>query len=863
MKSFTRLFLLFFLSFTTLFSSAQKGDTLEIQRDQKGKISFARFKLAPVRNMQASANFLKIVLHAKPSDEFRLLKETSAGPGIFHRRYEQFYKGVRVDNAQYLVHGKNGMIETINGDFQVVDIPSVAPAVTVKRAIEKALAYVNAKKYKWEDEGMEKFIKERTNNPKATYYPQGELVISKDYIKGGQNFVLAWKLNISSLNPSNEQWIYVNAKTGEIAGDIPRLFDTNTSCTAETKYNGTKTITGDSYSGGYRLSESRNGVTIHTRNLQNQAGYANWVEFNNYNTNFTEGSWSNWMQDQHATDIHWGTEKALDYWSTVHSRNSIDGSGMSVINHAHYTWLGGSSNNAQWDGFANVLNYGDGNGSTHSPYAGIDVVGHEFGHGVTQYTSDLSYNPDNESAALHEGFSDIWGVCLEKWATSALDWLIGNDITYPAIRNLQNPHATMQGGFQYPDTYQGTYWVSGSDPASLVKKAHTNATVLGHWFYLLVNGGSGWNNGQTSHASSGSGYQWQVCPIALTDAEKISYKAHDYLTSSATYADARTATLSAAVALFGSGSCQEKAVKNAWYAVGIGTGDSPLPTSYTISGPNSFCSSGVYSLSPTPPAGSTIYWSANPSWAVSLTPGGSQVTAATSHSDVFTLSATVVNCCGSINATPKTNISAGVSDWSGFIWTSADQSVILQSWAEGYNYICQNTSVYFNIYGANSYTLVAGTVSYSNFDGFYQTFYMDPGSYATYAVSVTMNGCTQTLYFTFVAMDCPYLYYRGTPDSINPKPAIPIDDGKQTPLYRIAPNPVNSELIIYADIIRPNSASIQKVIVSDMFGKALKQQDYPSGTRKANLNVSSLASAMYIARVYDGKKWTSIKFIKN
>lgn len=859
MKNYTRLLFVMLLCSCTLFSVAQ-GDTLEIQRNQKGKVSFARFTPNTSRRMQESVSFLRGILRAKPADEFRLLRESRDSGGLVHRRYEQYYQGIKVDNAQYLIHGKNGLIESINGDFQDVNLPSITPSLTEKQAIEKAIAYVNAQKYKWEDEGMEKFIKERNNNPRATYYPDGELVISKDYLKGGKNLLLAWKLNISSLHPNNEQWIYVNAQTGEVIADIPRMPDANTPSTAETLYSSWVSITGDSYSGGYRLYETRNGVTIHTRNAQNQANYNSWVEFSNSSTHFGEG-WTGWPQHAHATDVHWGTEKVLDYWSSVHNRNSLNGSGLSIISLAHYTWLFGSSANAQWDGASNLALYGDGDGTNVSYVTSLDIVAHELGHGVTQYTSGLVPGL-SESGALNEGFSDIWGISVENWADPNQIWSIGEEITlhpYVAVRNLQNPRASNLLEGQHPDTYQGQYWSSWGEP-------HANSTVLGHWFYLLVTGGSGWNNGQTSHASSGSGYQWQVCGVGMTDAQKIAYKAQDYLPSSSTYADARTATISAAAALFGSGSCQENAVKNAWYAVGVGTGTTSSPTSYTIVGDNSFCTSAVYTLSPTPPTGSIVYWSANPSWAAGLTPNGSQVTATTSVSDVFTLNATVSNCCGNVNAS-KPNIAAGVSSWYGDIWTSADQSLILQSWAEGYNYICKNTFVYFHVGGANSYTLISGTTSYSNFDGYYQTFQMDPGSYLTYAVSVTIGGCTKTLHFSFVPMDCPWLNSQKVPGRDSSR-VIASENviGK----YMIAPNPVGNELTIYAGekgmenqaATNPSGQSVRRVVILDMSGNMVIQQNYPLNATKMSLNIGRLSSAMYVARIFDGKEWTSLKFIK-
>ena len=167
MKSTPKLLLIALLCLCSFFSIAQQNDTLEIQRNEKGKIAFARFKPDINRNIQRGTNLLKAVLSAKPDDEFRLINETTDNLGISHRRYQQYYKGIMVENFEYLIHGKNGIIETINGDFQEVNISSVIPSITEQLALNKALNYVNEKKYKWEDERMENFIKQRTNNHNA------------------------------------------------------------------------------------------------------------------------------------------------------------------------------------------------------------------------------------------------------------------------------------------------------------------------------------------------------------------------------------------------------------------------------------------------------------------------------------------------------------------------------------------------------------------------------------------------------------------------------------------------------------------------------------------------------------------------
>jgi len=54
---------------------------------------------------------------------------------------------------------------------------------------------------------------------------------------------------------------------------------------------------------------------------------------------------------------------------------------------------------------------GDGGFGVFSPLVSVDVVGHEFTHGVTQYTSNLTYA--GESGALNESASDVFGAAVE------------------------------------------------------------------------------------------------------------------------------------------------------------------------------------------------------------------------------------------------------------------------------------------------------------------------------------------------------------------------------------------------------------------------------------------------------------------
>jgi hypothetical protein len=55
---------------------------------------------------------------------------------------------------------------------------------------------------------------------------------------------------------------------------------------------------------------------------------------------------------------------------------------------------------------------------------------------------------------------------------------------------------------------------------------------------------------------------------------------------------------------------------------------------------------------------------------------------------------------------------------------------------------------------------------------------------------------------------------------------------------------------------------IQRLIIMDKLGNTLMQQSYPTNTKKATINISSLSAELYIVKIFNGKKWTSLKFVK-
>jgi len=261
-------------------------------------------------------------------------------------------------------------------------------------------------------------------------------------------------------------------------------------------------------------------------------------------------------------DAHWGMEKTHDYYSSVFSRNSYDNNGSVVKN---YVNSGDPYNASAAPEPYNVMFYGLGDGEIMDPVVGLDVMGHEFTHMVTEHNGNGGLDYEGESGALNESFSDIFGTNIEFYAKGAdANWTIGEGIMLSGgasfFRSMANPKLK-----QNPDTYEGTFWVDPTDPEDN-GGVHTNSGVQNKWYYLLVEGGSGTNDKGNSYTVSGIGRE---------KAEKIAYRSlTTYIQPSSVYMDAYRYSLKAAGDLYDTTGAEYKAVKDAWYAVGIGTKDS-------------------------------------------------------------------------------------------------------------------------------------------------------------------------------------------------------------------------------------------------------------------------------------------------
>ena len=491
-------------------------------------------------------------------DDLRAMTTETDQLGFVHEKFQQYYKGIKVERATYTAHARRGELESLSGKFTKTGGVNTTPALDAKAALGRALAFVGAKEYAWDTEND------------ASLRPKGELVIVPGD-RSGQP-VLAWKFNIYASRPLSRDYIYVDARSGEVVSRDAIIKHVGATGSFATKYSGTQSSATETATGGYRLRELTRGLGIETYNARKSNSYTSSVDFIDADNSWTE--YNNTNMDNAALDAHWGAQGTYDYFKNVLGRNSWDNAGAKIKSYVHFDDTPGDGvgfENAYWNG--SVMTYGDG-ASRFRPLTSLDVAAHEIGHAVCERTANLTYQ--NESGAMNEGFSDIWGAAVEYYkAPTKQTWLIGEDIdkVRPSLRSMSNPNAESQ-----PDTYKGTYWkATTTSPTSAndYGGVHTNSGVLNFWFYLLSVGGTGTND-------IGSAYS--VGAIGIDKAAKIAYRTESvYLTASSTYANARTGAIQSATDLYGAGSVEVTATTNAWFAVGVGAaaGSTPPPTTVT------------------------------------------------------------------------------------------------------------------------------------------------------------------------------------------------------------------------------------------------------------------------------------------
>ena len=469
--------------------------------------------------------------------------------GRSHERLDQFHQGVRVFGGELVRQASGGQTVSVFGSvytgIRVDTEPALAPRDAAAIVSEMTGAAIGPE-------------------------PAPELVVlPKD--EGG--FVLAYRVRVLTANDLTV--FFIDAGTGEVA---LQYSDLQTAVgTGQGVHNDTKKVSTTPRNGTYLAIDGLRPPAIYTYDLKGNLArtqlYLNGLVTLNDSDVAADGD--NEWTDGAVVDAHAYAGWTYDYLYKRFNRQGLDNRNLTMTSIVHPVrredWASVPSSvlnlyylNAFYAG-RGIMVYGEGlpagvtvGGRQRNYFSGaIDVVAHELAHGVTDYTSDLIYR--NESGALNEAFSDIIGTSVEYFYQPAgsgylkADYLLGEDLTSPsgAFRSMADPQA-----YDDPDHYSKRYTGTADNGG-----VHSNSGIANNAFYLAVEGGV--------NRTSGLAVQG-VGAANREKIEKVFYRGFtQLLPANATFSIARAATLQAARDLYGSGSDVERAIGQAWTAVGV------------------------------------------------------------------------------------------------------------------------------------------------------------------------------------------------------------------------------------------------------------------------------------------------------
>ena len=469
--------------------------------------------------------------------------------GRSHERLDQYHNGVKVFGGELVRQADGGQAVSVFGLLYTGIGVDVEPALSPRDAAA--------------------IVEEMTG---ATVGPElaPELVVLPTDAGG---YVLAYRLRV--LTADDLAVFFIDAATGGVA---LRYSDLQTTIgSGQGVQNDTKKISTTVRNGTYLAIDLMRPPAIYTYDLKGNLArtqlYLNGLV--TLNDGDVAADADNQWTDTAAVDAHAYAGWTYDYLYKRFNRQGLDNRNLTMTSIVHPVrredWASVPSSvlnlyylNAFYAG-RGIMVYGEGlppgatmGGRQWNYFSGaIDVVAHELAHGVTDYTSDLIYR--NESGALNEAFSDIIGTSVEYFYQQAgsgylkADYLLGEDLSAPsgAFRSMANPQA-----YDDPDHYSKRYTGTADNGG-----VHSNSGIANHAFYLAIEGGANRTSG-LSVQGVGAANREKI--------EKVFYRGFtQFLPANATFSTARAATLQAARDLYGAGSDVERAIEQAWTAVGV------------------------------------------------------------------------------------------------------------------------------------------------------------------------------------------------------------------------------------------------------------------------------------------------------
>ncbi len=492
-----------------------------------------------------------------------------------HYRYQQTYLGIEVEGCEFTLHTDNeDNLVYANGKI----CPNISSKFSTRTISENEALNIILESYgdhifSWEDSSYEESYQIDENDPNATTYPTGQLLFALEneynvnYEMNPNDYRLAWKFEMYSINPDMNMEIYVDALNGQI-------FEVNDT----REFDGLAPVSGF---GNKIIDTKQRGWPYNDHILQTDNSDFNInTKYNVFNSWLTTSQISdsddNWGVDLiKATTPHWMIAKTWSYFKLKFNRDGMNNNNeVRVYADKEFSSFNNSAElyGATYDHKLGqdyiVLGYFQ-NELNEIIYSNeLSILAHEFTHGINNYEGKLKYK--FESGALSESFSDIFGFVTRNWETGSTDWIIG----IPETNNMEkrNLELPKQYGLHYnnnyinvlgqPNCYLGDYYYTSTNLIDY-GGVHVNSGVMNHWFYIL-------SNGKTSTNDLGNYYS--VFGIGIEkSAELTYYNFVNNMQKRSKYEDAMEGAIIASKLLYGECSLEHISTQNAWYAVGLGT----------------------------------------------------------------------------------------------------------------------------------------------------------------------------------------------------------------------------------------------------------------------------------------------------
>ncbi len=487
----------------------------------------------------AATSFLKTfrgLLKLEDVDnDFQLLTTSRDDLGMSHVKFQHVYSGIPVWPEQVIVHVNTlGQVYCFNGIYQNIQLDEINPKVSSKEAADIASL---AHPCPMDVESNTQLVVYNFRAPMPT---------------------LAWEVVLHSITAFPYSYrVFVNALTGDILNSIDEIYrgypTTSTGYLIPT--GGYVTLNTWHHDDGrtYLIDASKNmfpgALDITTREGTIAIGDLSYGILSAYivsDPNF-DNVFDDALNIAAAGTANYHMSRVYDYFYNTHNWtgfSNTSGSITALVNDPY------DPDGASYRLAENSIYLGMGASRFYNLAAALDVIAHEYTHGITFATCNLVYQ--YQPGALNESMSDVFGVSVDN-----ANWTLGESVLLPniegatALRNMADPHNGQ------PTT--SPYW----QPAHMSEFKSLPASQ--------DNGGVHINAGIPNKA-----YYLTASSIGRSKAERIYFRAWiNYFTANTDFSAARLAIEQAAIDLHGNNSAEHNAVKSAFDAVGIAGGAGP------------------------------------------------------------------------------------------------------------------------------------------------------------------------------------------------------------------------------------------------------------------------------------------------